>query len=86
MTHLMLNLNGPFRESVPDLYAETAGEMLAAHLLIKSGQYEAPAFDDANCGRLRKVEEFMRENLASRLTLDAPRDHGKKRAGQITSK
>jgi AraC family transcriptional regulator len=71
VSQLMLNLNGAFRESVPDLYAETAGVMLAVHLLTRYGGYEAPAFDVANCGRLRKVEEFMRENLASTLTLDA---------------
>jgi len=67
---IMLDLNAALRDSAPELYAETAGEMLAAHLLIRYGRHEAPASGEANSGRLRKVEEFMRENLASPLTLE----------------
>jgi hypothetical protein len=32
VSQLMLSLSAAFQESAPDLYAQTAGEMLAAHL------------------------------------------------------
>jgi AraC family transcriptional regulator len=67
---VMLNLNAAFRESVPDLYAETAGELLAAHLLTRYGQYVVSGSIGISDSRLRKVEEFMRANLASPVTLD----------------
>lgn len=70
VSQVMLGLKAALRDSLPELYAETVGEMLAAHLLIRYGRHEAPASGEANSGRLRKVEEFMRENLASRLTLE----------------
>jgi AraC family transcriptional regulator len=70
ISQVMLSLNAAFRVRAPELYAETAGEMLAAHLLIRYGQYELPVAGEANDRRLLKVEEFMRENLAARLTLE----------------
>jgi AraC family transcriptional regulator len=68
---LMLNLNSAFRAAAPDLYAETAGELLAAHLLVRSGRFRPPSYGDRNRRRLLRVEAFMRENLALPLSLDA---------------
>jgi AraC family transcriptional regulator len=70
VSQLMLSLSAAFLESAPDLYAQTAGEMLAAHLLVRHGRYGEPHYRNASDGRLRKVEEFMRENLASAVSLE----------------
>jgi len=70
VSQLMLSLSAAFQESAPDLYAQTAGEMLAAHLLVRYGRYREPRYRNASDGRLRKVEDFMRENLASAVSLE----------------
>jgi len=70
VSQLMLSLSAAFQESAPDLYAETAGEMLAAHLLVRYGRYGEPHYRNASDRRLRKVEDFMRENLASAVSLE----------------
>lgn len=67
---MMLGLNDAFRNSAPDLYAETAAEMLAAHLLVRAGGQMKHAPVGANDARLRRVEDFMHENLASPLSLE----------------
>jgi AraC family transcriptional regulator len=67
----MLALATAMAEGAPDLYAETAAEFLAAHLLISHGHRRAsppPSREDA---RLRRVDAFMRENLAAPLSLTA---------------
>ncbi len=70
VSQVMFSLSAAFQGFAPDLYAETAGEMLAAHLLVRCGRYEKPHYRDASGGRLRKVEDFMRENLASAVSLE----------------
>lgn len=66
----MLSLATAMAEGAPDLYAETAAEFLAAHLLVRYGHHEmpSPVLEDA---RLRRVDAFMRENLAAPLSLTA---------------
>ena len=43
---------------------------MAAHLLVRYGRYGEPHYRNVSDGRLRKVEDFMRENLASAVSLE----------------
>lgn len=70
ISQVMLSLDNAFRDGVPDLYAETAGEMLAAHLLVRYGRFDVQLCTDGNSTRLRKVDAFMRENLAAPVSLE----------------
>ena len=70
VSQVMLSLDKAFREGAPDLYAETAGEMLAAHLLVRHGKFDTPVRVDGNNARLRSVDAFMRENLGSPVSLE----------------
>jgi AraC family transcriptional regulator len=65
----MLALEQAFQEGVPDLYAETAAQFLAAHLLI----HHTPARETRR-GRwsaypLSRVDRFLRDQLAEPITL-----------------
>ena len=68
---LMLALANGLRSGAPDLYAETAAEFLAVHILTRyGGQVPAPT-RSAGFERLRKVDDFLHANLGSSLTLEA---------------
>jgi AraC family transcriptional regulator len=73
----MLGLAGAMAANAPDLYAETAANFLAMHLVVRHGDCRValpPARDDR---RLRRVEAFMRENLGAPLSLaDMAREAG----------
>lgn len=55
----------------PDLYAETAGEFLAAHLLVRHAGLAEPRPRLREDARLRRALAFMRGNLATPVSLDA---------------
>jgi AraC family transcriptional regulator len=55
----------------PDLYAETAGELLAAHILVRHAGFSERRSLPRDDVRIRRVDAFLRENLGKRLTLDS---------------
>ncbi|MDI3287796.1 AraC family transcriptional regulator [Polyangium sp. 15x6] len=68
---IMLGLARALSAGVPDLYAESAGELLAAHLLVHHASRPAPRPVSArDTLRLRRVEAFMREHLGEPLSLE----------------
>lgn len=66
---LMLGLADAMAGGAPDLYAEAAGDMLAAHLLVHHCQYRMPRLPPRDELRLRRVNTFMRESLDAPLSL-----------------
>lgn len=69
--HLMLNLVQALGTGAPDLYAETAGDMLVAHLLVRHAAFSAPRPLGREDLRLCRANAFIRENLGVALTLEA---------------
>lgn len=67
VSQVMLSLVNAASAGVPDLYAESAGHLLARHLLTHSPSNPAPRTTDT--ARLYRVEEYMRANLAENITL-----------------
>lgn len=56
-------------EGVPDLYAESAADFLAAHLLVRHARLPAPRTVRCEDKRLKRVDVFLRENLRAPLSL-----------------
>jgi AraC family transcriptional regulator len=71
LQQIMLGLAEAMAAGAPDLYAETAGNFLAAHLLVRHCQYRAPPPPSRDELRLRRVDAFMRENLGTPISLAA---------------
>jgi AraC family transcriptional regulator len=66
----MLGLADAMAAGVPDLYAETAGTLLASHLLIRHCGYRTPRLPARDDLRMRRVDAFLRENLKAPLSLE----------------
>jgi AraC family transcriptional regulator len=67
VSQVMRSLVEAASAGVSDLYAESAGHLLARHLLTRSPPGLEPKTNDAI--RLHRVEEYMRANLARNITL-----------------
>ncbi len=67
----MLSLASAMAEGVSDLYAETAAHMLIAHLMLRHSNIAIPLGPKREDQRLRRVDDFMRANLASDISLAA---------------
>jgi AraC family transcriptional regulator len=67
VSQVMLSLADAAAAGVPDLYAESAGHLLARHLLTRSPAGPVPKTIDT--ARLHRAEEYMRANLAENITL-----------------
>lgn len=68
---MMTALADAVTEGLPDLYAETAAEFLAVHLLLRHCRLRpltAPGHEDR---RLRRAEEYMRAHLGEPISLAA---------------
>ena len=69
LEQVMLGLADAAESGAPDLYAESAAEFLAVHLLVRhTGRLlrPAPRHEDA---RVRRALQFMQENLHQTLSL-----------------
>ena len=69
LTQMMLALANAAAAGAPDLYAETAAEFLAVHILVHhTGRFlpPSPRHEDV---RIRRVLDFMRDNLHQNLDL-----------------
>ncbi len=69
--HVLLGLEEALQAGAPDLYAEAAGDLLAAHLLVRHAGCPAPRRAKREDVRLRRVDAFMRESLGASVSLDA---------------
>jgi AraC family transcriptional regulator len=67
VSQIMLSLVEAAAEGAPDLYAESAGHLLARHLLTRPPS--GPEHRTCDTARLYRVEEYMRANLAANITL-----------------
>lgn len=68
---VILALGRGMADGAPDLFAETAADLLAMHLLVRHGRYGAPRPASRDDRRLRRVEALMRDNLDMPLSLEA---------------
>lgn len=69
--HVMLMLQAAMSSGTPDMYAETAADFLAMHLLWRHTGLIASAVSGQEEARLRRVNVFMHENLSSPVSLEA---------------
>jgi AraC family transcriptional regulator len=69
--HVMLGLAGALSDGAPDLYAEAAADLLAAHLLVRDAGCPKPRPATREDLRMGRVEAFIRANLGESLSLDA---------------
>jgi AraC family transcriptional regulator len=70
---VLLSLRLAIARREPDLYAQAAAELLAAHVLLRHAAHRPrrlhpPTREEA---RLRRADQFMHDNLCEPLTLDA---------------
>ena len=68
--NVMLSLARAMKGGVPDIYAETAAQFLAAHLLLRHGSLGEPAAAGPDDRRLRRVDAYIREHLGAPLSLE----------------
>ncbi|GAA1218036.1 AraC family transcriptional regulator [Pseudonocardia alaniniphila] len=69
LMQMMLALANAAAAGAPDLYAESAAEFLAVHILVHhTGRFLSPAPRHEDV-RVRRVLDFMRDNLHQNLTL-----------------
>jgi AraC family transcriptional regulator len=67
----MMALREGVAQGLPDLYAETAAEFLTAHLLLRHCNLKPLAAQGSDDRRLRRAEQYMRDNLGEPVTLAA---------------
>ncbi|SFB43067.1 AraC family transcriptional regulator [Rhizobium sp. NFR07] len=66
----LLSLSAAMSEGAPDLYAETVAHFLASHLFIRHAEASPVATKNIDDPRIRRLDEFMRENLGSAISLE----------------
>ena len=72
---IALSINNAIQIGAPNLYAESAAQFLATHLLSLHSSWSAQVFNDRKSGelhdrRLDRVLDFMTHNFAEDLSLD----------------
>jgi AraC family transcriptional regulator len=73
LEHTMLALRAGLRDGLPDLYAETASEFLAVHLLTRHAGVHTDKGPSGST-RLRRVDDFLQANLDQDVRLEALAD------------
>jgi AraC family transcriptional regulator len=68
---LILNLAEAMRSGAPDIYAESASELLAAHLVVHHAHCAPSKPPSRDLTRMRRVHDYMRANLGADVSLDA---------------
>jgi AraC family transcriptional regulator len=66
----ILSLHGAMSQGVPDLYADSAAHFLTAHLLVRHASASPPRRPMKEDFRIRRVNDFLRENLGASISLD----------------
>lgn len=75
ISHTAFSLLEAIKTGAPNLYAESAAQFLATHLLAKNSRWRTPITATRNPGelsdrRLKRVLGFMQQHCAENLTLD----------------
>jgi AraC family transcriptional regulator len=70
---VMLSLAAALEAGAPELYAETAAEFLATHLLVRYAGLAAST--KRRDFRMERVEEYMRAHLCESVSLEAMANH-----------
>jgi AraC family transcriptional regulator len=68
---LILNLAEAMRRGTPDIYAESAAELLAAHLVVSHAHVSPRKPPSRDLTRMRRVRDYMQANLGADLSLDS---------------
>jgi AraC family transcriptional regulator len=63
-------LSTALSEGVSDLYAETMAHFLTGHLLVRHAKAQPRATQGIDTLRMRRMDEFLRENLGDAVTLE----------------
>jgi AraC family transcriptional regulator len=66
---LILNLADALRSGAPDIYAESAAELLAAHLIVRYGGSKPSRPPSRDVARVRRVRDYMEANLGQEMSL-----------------
>ena len=69
MVQVVLGVAAAAESGAPELYAESAREFLAVHVLLRYGGRPVPSGPVREDARIARAVEYMRENLRSPLTL-----------------
>jgi AraC family transcriptional regulator len=67
---LMLNLADAVKSGAPDIYAESAAELLAAHMIVRYGGCMPQPPPSREMARVRRVRDYMQANLGEDVSLD----------------
>jgi AraC family transcriptional regulator len=67
---VILDLADAMRSGAPDIYAESAAEYLAAHIVLRYGGRTPPKLVPRDFPRVRRVREYMQANLSADLSLE----------------
>jgi AraC family transcriptional regulator len=67
---VVLNLADAMRSGAPDIYAESAAEYLAAHMVLRYGGRTPPRLSSRDFPRVRRVRDYMQANLSTDLSLE----------------
>jgi len=66
---LILELGEAMRGATPDLYAASAAEFLAAHLVIRHARLSPHRPPSRDLGRMNRVRDYMQANLSADVSL-----------------
>ena len=66
---LILSLADAVASGAPNLYAETAAELLAAHLIVRYGGSSPPPPPSRELARVQRVRDYMQANLGKDVSL-----------------
>jgi AraC family transcriptional regulator len=67
---VILNLADAMRSGAPDIYAASAAEYLAAHMVLRYGGHTPPRLSPRDFPRVRRVRDYMQANLSTDVSLE----------------
>lgn len=71
LASIMVALSDAMTDGAPDLYAETAANLLSVHLLVRHAKLMPRPLSQREDQRLKRVDELMRDSLGAPLSLEA---------------
>jgi AraC family transcriptional regulator len=66
----LLALSEALKRGLPNLYAESAAELLGVHLLLQHCRHPVEGYAGRQDPRMRRIREYLRANLATNVSLD----------------
>src|SRR5262249_18618723 len=67
---VILDLSDAMRSGAPDIYAESAAEYLAAHVVLRYSNSTPPKLLEREFPRVRRVRDYMLANLSADISLE----------------